>query len=453
MSTDLVVERHTTLPVPPEAAFAWHARPGALERLAPPWRAVQVLERPNGLVNGSRARLRFRLGGILRNCLLEYREVEPGRGYTEVQLDGPFGRWEHVHRFEPGPGDRTEHFERIVCRLAAGMVFPDAGRRELRRLLAYRQRVAADDLAMHADAGGKRLHVGITGGSGFIGSLLIPVLTTGGHRVSRFVRRAAAPGEVEWDPDRGELDPARLKGMHAIIHLAGENLAVRWTAARKRAIRESRERGTALIAQAMAQASQGPRILISASAIGYYGDRGDETLSEASAPGTGFLPEVVVAWEAAARTAEAAGVRVVRLRIGLPLHPRGGLLARMLPPFRLGLGGRLGRGRQWMSWIGADDLLAAFHHALVRDDLRGAVNATAPNPERNAELTRALARVLGRPAPFRVPPALLELRFGELATEVLASARVLPEALIRSGFRFRHPELADALGHLLGRET
>jgi hypothetical protein len=297
------------------------------------------------------------------------------------------------------------------------------------------------------------LHVAITGASGLIGTMLRKSLAEAGHRVTALVRRPPGPGEVRWDPAGSGLDPASLRGVDAVVHLAGENLAEgRWTGDRKRKILESRKRGTRLLAEAMARAAEGPRTLVSASAIGYYGERGDEKLTEASSPGTGFLPEVCGAWEEATRPAADAGVRVVRVRTGLLLTPEGGLLQRILLPFRLFVGGRLGDGRQWMSWISAVDLLSVFRQAL-EGDLSGPVNAVAPGAVRNEEFTRVLARVLHRPALMVVPEAALRLVYGQMADEaILASTHVLPAALQASGFQFEHPELGPALSYLLRRE-
>lgn len=268
------------------------------------------------------------------------------------------------------------------------------------------------------------------------------------------MRRESAPGQIRWDPEGGGLDPASLSGIDAVVHLAGANIAGgRWTESRKRKLLESRRLGTRLLAEAVARAPQGPRAMISASAIGYYGHRAEEVLSETRPPGRGFLPELVVAWEAGTRPAEAAGVRTVALRIGLLLTPEGGLLRRMLLPFRLGVGGRLGDGTQWMSWIAADDLAGAFLHALTRDDIRGAVNAVGPEPVRNTEFAGILGRVLHRPALLPVPAFALRLAFGEMADEaILASARVVPGVLQATGFEFRYPSLEAALVHLLRRE-
>ena len=452
MSRTLRIERSTPLPVPPEEAFAWHARPGALKRLIPPWLRIEVAQHPE-LVDGSRAELVIHRGPLRIHWTAEHRGVERGRGFDDVQLRGPFDSWVHSHRFEPAPGGSVL-WDRIECTLPPGGGLARGWvTHELERLLRYRHAVTAADLAMHARARAiGSLHVAVTGASGFIGSLLVPVLTTGGHRVTRLVRRPPREGEIRWDPPSMGPSPAALQHVDAVIHLAGENIAGRWTRRRKRAVLESRRSGTRVLAEAVAEAG-GPRILISASAIGYYGERGEETLTEASGPSTGFLSEVAQAWEAATRPADNAGVRVVRLRIGLPISPAGGVLHRMLPPFKFGVGGRLGSGKQWMSWISTDDLAGGFHHALSNDTVGGAINAVAPTPVRNAEFARELGRVLRRPALLPVPAVALRTLFGQMADEaILASTRVMPEALTRSGYRFRHETLAEALMHVLGKE-
>lgn len=454
MSFEPIVERRTPVPVPPEAVFAWHARPGALDRLTPPWMKLEVPE-PAPVVAGGRARLVLHAGPLRVHWLAEYQEVVPGRGFSDIQIGGPFERWRHEHRFEPAQDGGTILHDRIDFALPAGLrAAQGCVTRELERVLSYRHAVTAADLAMHSTAGSRRLRIAMSGATGFIGSLLIPGLTTGGHEVIRLVRRSPHDGEIRWDPVGAGLDPEALRGIDAVIHLAGENIAGRWTRRRKRAVRASRRTGTRLLAEAVARAreGEGPRILVSASAIGYYGERGEEVLTERSEPGRGFLPEVAQEWEAATGPAETAGVRVVRLRIGLPLSPAGGMLQRMLRPFRLGLGGRLGSGRQWLSWISADDLLGAFHHVLVRDALQGPINAVAPSPVRNAEFARELGRALRRPARIPVPAIALRALFGQMADEaILASTRVEPAVLQASGYRFRHPTLGAALAHVLGK--
>lgn len=297
-----------------------------------------------------------------------------------------------------------------------------------------------------ADGGSRR--VVVSGASGLIGSALVDVLASRGHRVVRLVRRPAAGGgaEIAWDAARGVVDSDALEGADAVIHLAGKNIAGRWTAAVKREILESRTAGTRLLASALAALRRPPGVLVSASAVGYYGDRGDRTVTEDSPPGTGFLPDVAKAWEAAAQPAVEAGIRVVHPRIGIVLSARGGALAQMLPPFRLGLGGVIGSGRQHMSWIALDDVVAALEHLAFGSALSGPVNAVAPHPVTNREFAATLGRVLRRPTVLPLPAFMVRLLFGEMGQALLLEgARVLPTRLEASGFRFRYPRLEEAL--------
>jgi uncharacterized protein len=291
------------------------------------------------------------------------------------------------------------------------------------------------------------MRVAVSGGSGLVGSALVAALRTAGHTPIPLVRSAPAAGQVFWDPERGLLDASSLAGVEGVVHLAGESLSsVPWTKRRRERIRESRIRGTGLLAETLSQVNPRPRVLVSASAIGYYGSRGDEILTEESPSGSGFLAEVCRAWEAAAEPAASAGVRVVNARFGLILSRRGGALAKMLVPFRLGLGGRLGSGRQWVSWIALDDAVEVVLLALAHEEIRGAVNVVAPEPVSNADLARALGRALGRPAAAAVPVAALRLAMGEMADEMLlASTRVSPAILLRRDHPFRHPDLPGAL--------
>jgi uncharacterized protein (TIGR01777 family) len=278
------------------------------------------------------------------------------------------------------------------------------------------------------------MNIAISGASGFIGRHLLMRLAQAGHS-PRALSRQAPPAES-------------LREADVVIHLAGEPVAQRWTAAAKQRILESRVAGTRSLVEALARLPRRPEALICASAIGYYGSRGDEVLTESSAPGSGFLPEVCVAWEREAQAAEAFGIRVVRVRTGVVLDVGGGALVRMLPPFRMGVGGRLGSGRQWMSWIHLEDLAALFQFT-VESQVRGPLNAVAPNPVTNSDFTRELAHALGRPAVLPVPEFALRLLFGEMAEVLLASQRVMPAAAEAAGFRFRFPQLAPALAGLL----
>lgn len=296
------------------------------------------------------------------------------------------------------------------------------------------------------------MKVAITGSHGLIGSALVPRLTAAGHTVIRVVRGAAGPGEASWDPAGGTIDIAALGGVDAAIHLAGVGIADRrWSTAHKAAVLDTRVQGTRVLAEALARLEPRPSVLLSGSAIGYYGDRGGEDLTESSEAGTGFLAEVCRQWEAAASPADDAGIRVLRLRTGIVLSPAGGALAKQLPLFRLGVGGRLGSGRQYMSWIALDDDVAAIAFALTADGLRGAANLTAPNPVTNAELAAAIGRALHRPAALPVPAAALKIALGrQMATEMLlGGAKVLPRALQEAGYAFAHPEVEEALGTML----
>lgn len=299
------------------------------------------------------------------------------------------------------------------------------------------------------------MRVAVSGSGGLVGAEVAASLADAGDEVVRLVRRvpAEARREVRWDPESGIVDASGLEGISAVVHLAGENIAAgRWNAGRKAAIRESRVEGTRILCDALAGLSRPPDTLVCASAIGFYGDRGDELLTEGSAAGKGFLADVCRDWEAATAPAARKGIRVVALRIGVVLSPKGGALSRMLPPFRAGFGGVLGNGRQYVSWVSLDELPGIVRHVLANRDLQGPVNAVAPCPVTNREFTAALGTVLSRPTPFPVPAFALRLAVGEMADALLlASTRVVPRRLEETGFRFRFPELHGALRHLLGK--
>jgi uncharacterized protein len=305
-------------------------------------------------------------------------------------------------------------------------------------------------------AAGEPWTVAVSGSTGLIGTALVESLRRDGHRIRRITRSqtGSRSEHIAWNPDTETLDPKALAGVDAIVHLAGENVGERWTEEKKRKIRDSRVKGTRLLAAAAAQVDPSPKVMVSASAVGIYGDRGDEILSEASpeGPATDFLAQVGRVWEAAAEPAERHGIRVVKLRFGVVLTPEGGALRRMLPPFRLGVGGKLGSGRQWMSWVALSDVVDAIRFALFDTGLSGPANVVAPEPVTNAEFTRTLGSVLGRPTLFTVPAPALRLAFGEMADgTLLASQRAVPQRLQQAGFEFQHPRLEEALRAELGR--
>ena len=302
-----------------------------------------------------------------------------------------------------------------------------------------------------------RLRVAVTGATGLVGSALVPALRAAGHRVDRVSRRPPEAGstDIQWDPGRGQLDPRALEGVDAVVNLAGESIAARrWTESVKERIRRSRVAGTRLLAETLGRLTRRPQALVSASAVGYYGHRGDEPLTEESPPGSGFLAEVCREWEAAADPARAAGIRVVHPRLGVVLAGQGGALPRMALPFRLGVGGVIGSGRQYWSWIEAGDLVRVLELCLALDTLAGPVNAVAPVPVTNREFTRALGLVLRRPTLVPLPAPAVRLLLGEMGRALLLdSARVLPRRLERAGFRFRHPDPEAALRAALADRT
>jgi uncharacterized protein (TIGR01777 family) len=446
------------LSVSREEAFAWHERDGALQRLIPPWERVTVTHQSGGIGDGARVELTNRLGPLKLRWIAEHCGYDPPQQFRDIQRSGPFAKWHHTHRFHERGTDAScleDHIEYVIPGGWLGDLF--ARRFILRKIAAmfsYRHNVTAEDLAAHAKFGSQEtMHVAVTGSSGLVGGDLVPLLSTGGHRVTRLVRGQPEDGQIHWDPQSGDWDERPLAGVDAVVHLAGENIAAsRWTSAMKSRIRDSRVIGTRVLCEKLAQLDPLPKTLVAASAIGIYGSRADESLDEDSQPGSGFLAEVARDWEAATQPAHDAGIRVVNLRLGIVLSPKGGALAQLLTPFRMGGGGVVGDGRQYMSWISLDDAVGAIHHALMQTDLEGPVNAVAPQPVTNREFTRTLAGVLNRPAVIPLPAFAARMAFGEMADELLlASARVYPRRLQESRYAFRQETLEGALRHLLGK--
>lgn len=447
------IEHESHLDHPVDTVWDWHARPGAMPRLVPPWQPMTVVREAESLADGVAVLgLPGGLRWVARHDPSAY--VPRSRFVDELSAQGPaswparlVGSWRHTHTFAD-VGGRTRMHDRVET------IVPEAA---LRSTFVYRHRQLADDLASHRDAADAGLGpsvIAMTGSSGLVGSALSAFLTTGGHRVIRLVRRAAqGDDERTWDPQNP--DPDLLSGVDAVIHLAGASIAGRFTEAHRAAIRDSRIEPTRKLAVAATAAPDGPRVFISASAVGVYGyDRGDTPLTEDSSHGGGFLADVVTDWEAATAPAVDAGLRVVTVRTGIVQAAAGGTLRLLRPLFAAGLGGRLASGRQWLAWVGLDDVLDVYHRALYDERLTGAVNAVGPEPVRNSEYTAALASVLHRPAVLPVPALGPRVLLGEQGGRELAEAsqRVLPAKLTALGHRFRHPDVGDALAHQLGRD-
>jgi uncharacterized protein len=437
-----------------EDVFSWHTRPGAITRLTPPWLPVRVLSEASSLRDG-RAVLGLP-GGIRWTAVHQPADYDPPRAFAD-ELASPLLSWRHLHQFSAA-GERAT--------LVTDVVETPVPARVLRPMLVYRHRQLAADLAALARSRGigpasdtGPATIAITGSGGLIGTALTALLTTAGHQVIRLVRRPPRhAGERCWQPE--DPAPELLDGVDAVIHLAGASIGGRFTPQRKAEIRDSRILPTRRLAELAsarrARAGQDTlKAFVTASAIGIYGpDRGDEVLTEDSPRGEGFLADVVADWEDAAGPAAAAGIRTVQVRTGIVQTPRGGMLRLLSPLFEAGLGGRLGSGKQWLAWIGLDDLLDVYLRAVLDAGLSGPVNAVAPEPVRNEDYTRALAAVLHRPALLPVPGLGPRLLLGQEGAREIAQASqyVRPERLIEAGHEFRQPELTGALRHLFGRE-
>ena len=459
----MLFQAQTALPVDVEQAFAYHERPGCLGRLIPPWEAVTVERSDGSLTVGSRVVLKTRVFGVPVRWVAEHTAYDPPHLFADTQVSGPFAAWDHEHRFasldQVANGSDTSKSlltDRIEYRLPGGVLGRSLGagkaRRTIEAMFAYRHRVTRDDLELASNYSLQPQTIAVSGSSGLVGTTLCQLLTLLGHRVLRLVRSPSERAEelAVWSDSR---DANRLAEADAVIHLAGKSIASgRWTDRVKAEIRDSRVDHTTRLCQILSQLDRKPKVLISASATGIYGSRGDEMLSESASPGDDFLADVAEEWEAACDPAREAGIRVVHPRFGVVLSPRGGALAKMLLPAKC-FGGALGSGRQWWSWIGLDDVVGGIYHALATESLSGPVNFVSPQPLTNRDFATTLGRVLGRPAILPAPAFVLRMALGEMADALLlASSRASSQRLIESGYRFRFSDLESCLRYLLGAE-
>jgi uncharacterized protein (TIGR01777 family) len=452
--------------------FAWHIREGAFERLNPPWHQFKVIERRGNIQNGGTVKIKMKIAGPIHTTwLVKHSDYVEGKQFRDSQIKGLFSSWSHTHllnSFERSSSILDDHVEySLPWGMLSETLVSALINKKLNQMFDYRHRIISDDLLVHATANKIRgndrpMTIGITGSSGFIGSSLIPFITTGGHRVIRFIRRPVSDGNnfknvksIQWNlsSSMSLID----ENIDAVVNLSGENIFGRWTKEKKKRIFDSRVNTTQSLCKLLSSLDKPPKVLVSASATGYYGDRGDEILTEESPPSSSssndYLSYVCRSWEEATQIAKESGIRVVNLRIGIVLSSSGGMLSKILPIFKLGFGIRIGNGNQYMSWIGLDDLLGLILYAITDKSISGPVNAVSPNPITNADFTTALGRVLSRPTKFSIPKSMIKLPLGEeLANAaILSSTRVIPERLIEMGYKFRFPYLESVLRHTLGK--
>lgn len=440
----------------PLRVFEWHERPGAFERLTPPWLPVR-LESSEGIRDGDRAEIRLGWGPLSISWVARHRDYVHGVSFSDEQVRGPFASWVHRREF----GETADG----ACRLTDDITFEmPAGKAgalaagcvvdSLRAQFAYRHAVTGNDLRILRKYSSRPLKIAITGASGLIGTALSAFLEAGGHSVLRLVRRRpAGEGEVYWNVRNREIDANNLTGVDVVIHLAGENLmAPRWTEAKKRRIYDSRIAGTKLVAEAIASLPKPPATFIVSSGVNIYGDRGAEVIDEtASLDRESFLGRVCIDWENACDAAREAGIRTVNMRTGLVITGGGGALAPMLPLFKAGLGGRFGPSDTYLSWVSLDDVVGAIYHVACTDGIVGPVNLTAPTSHNWDQLAAAIGHVMHRPTFVSVPGWMTELATGEMGRNViLAGVRATPAVLEQTDYTFLYPDLESTLRHQLG---
>ena len=451
--------------------FQYHANPGALNRLIPPWENVRVQRRSDSLEVGSEVVLVNSLFGLPLEWRARHTKLDPPDSFEDIQVSGPFKTWVHEHRFENAGLSQS-----ILCdHVSYEMKFGPLGwlglplvQSKLRAMFHYRHWTTQADLRVRAFleslVGDRKLRIGVTGSTGLIGRRLVDLISVLGHTAVRILRPSTADRQVDfpsssisvvWQSGRGFSDNASMNGLDAVVHLAGKGIAsTRWTEQSKREIRDSRIEGTRNLVDDLCRLDAPPKALVCASGVGIYGNRGSEMLDETASPGDDFLAMLALDWEREARRFERSGGRVSVGRLGVVLHPREGALAKLLLPFQLGLGGPIGDGIQYWSWIDADDAAAAFLYLAANPKSDGAYNFVAPEQRSNKEFTKTLGKVLRRPVVIPAPAFAMRLLLGEMADAMLlASARASCARLAADGFPFRAPNLEGCLSAILGRNN
>lgn len=444
-----IFNKKSEMPVSAERLFSWHENPWALERLTPPWNKVIVIRKDRGLKPGSEVHLKTYIGPIPVTWVARHIKYIPGKEFCDIQVSGPFAKWVHQHKMTSISKHRSFLEDDIEYCMHGGLGNSIA-KRSIEQMFCYRHTLLRHDLEVQNNFATPPLTIVISGASGLIGSELTTFLKSAGHKVLSLVRREPKENEIQWDINAGRIETDKLEGVDGVIHLAGENIGSgRWTNDKKKKIEESRVRGTALLVGALNRLRLPPKVFISTSAVGYYGIKSNLVANEAAKPGDDFLARVCEKWESEAKRFNKG--RLVIPRFGIVLTPKGGALSKMLLPFKMGLGGKMGSGKQLMSWITIDDLVYQLYRLLLTSSIDGPVNLCAPQVVTNLEFSKSLASVLHRPSFFPFPVFMAKLFFGEMAeATMLSSVGTKPKKLEEAKLPFYFPELSSALKHLLG---
>ena len=456
------------VPVPVDQLFSWHENPGAFERLTPPFEPVKVKKRKGG-IDGGEVHLQMNLGPIPLPWVARHHNYIKNEQFLDEQVSGPFASWNHAHLFEKIDAKSSKLIDKIDYKLPFGTVGKTFGgafaEQKIKQMFAYRRNITKNDLVSQSKYSGSPLNIAVTGGSGLIGSQLKPYLTTAGHSVENIVRGRPQKGELSWNLENKTM--SNLSGKDVVVHLAGEPISkplggmipLPWTKWKRNEILKSRVEGTKLISEHIASLNNPPKVMICASAVGYYGDRGEDLLSESEESGDDYFSHVVSEWEKAAQPAVDAGIRVVFLRIAPVMSPLGGALQVLGNAARLGSSPPVAGGKQWWSWISLDDVVDVIYHSIINEKLSGPVNVASPNPVRQKEWASTLAKVIwGRFGPLTglipVPGFVLKTVLGEFGDVLaLSSIKIDSSKLLDSGYEFRFENLEDCFRHLLGKRT
>lgn len=449
-------EKRSEIKASARELFEWHAKPGAFQRLTPPWQSVEVVREDPGLQEGKRIEIKLSTPAGTKHWKARHTSCIDGKEFTDTQDEGPFRSWTHRHSFRDTREYHCEMSDMVEYKLPFGFLGDTFGggfaKEQIEKTFEYRHWLTAADFEFkHQLPNFRKLKIAITGGSGFLGTQLNALLSTQGHEVRNITRSKKKESDIRWDPVKGEIELSELEGLDAVINLAGENLVSgRWNEERKKRLWSSRVDSTAFLIDALLRLEDPPSVFLSGSASGYYGTDPEQEFTEGSKRGEGFLAELCEAWENAALRAGSCGMRVCLLRTGIVLDPRGGALHKMLPAFRLGAGGPLGDGKQWFPWVAQEDWIRAVNWLLFAEKATGPFNLVSPQVVRQRDFATALGKVLHRPSFLPAPKAALSLVLGEMADEALmASARVKPVALQEKGYPFLLSDLETALSRVL----